>query len=392
MNDALVVNLFAPKHRTRENKLITERDLVKRFLRYVQIDSESCDEKAMCEMLIDELTALGLAPYQDNAGVAIGSNGGNVLCNVPGTLAQESLLLVAHLDTVRPGRGIVPSIRDGHIVTDKRTVLGGDDKSGVAVIMETVTQMIQNRSDHRPLEILFTIGEEIGVKGSENLDYTGICACEAVVFDSQGTVGDIKVYAPGKNKLHLTVHGKAAHAGAFPENGVSAIAAAARGVAGMRLLRIDEETTANIGSFVAEGSTNVVNDLVRIEAEVRSQSVEKLNAQCAHMMQCMEEAAVVVGATVECSIEQGTQPYHICENHPLIAEIAALCREENIPPRVFGDGGGSDANNLAKHGIAAIALGCGMDKVHTVEESLCIRDFYDAACILERLLGTARSA
>ncbi|MDD3920612.1 MAG: M20/M25/M40 family metallo-hydrolase [Eubacteriales bacterium] len=366
--------------------------MVKRFLRYVQIDSESCNEKAMCEVLLGELTALGLSPYMDQAGAAIGSNGGNIICSVPGTLQGECLLLCAHVDTVKPGCGVRPTVQEGCIVTDRRTVLGGDDKSGVAIIMETVEEIILSGRPHRPLEILFTIGEEIGVKGSEHLDYSQIRSKEAIVIDSQGTVGDIKVFAPGKNKLSVTVYGKAAHAGACPEKGVSAIFAASCGVANMRLLRIDEETTANIGSFLASGATNVVNDTVHIEAEVRSQSIEKLNAQCAHMIRCLTDAAEQNGAHVEYTIEAGTQPYRVREDHPLIAEVRTLCLNERLPVRVFGDGGGSDANRLARHGIAPIALGCGMDKVHTTEEYLCIRDFCNTAHILENLLTIARDA
>ncbi len=371
--------------------MIIEKHLVERFFRYVRIDSESRDERAMCMRLMQELEEMGFHPRMDEAGRAFQSNGGNLYCKIPGASSGEPLLLAAHVDTVGPGRGICPVLREGYAVSAGDTVLGGDDKSGVAVIMEAIEQVTRGRTPHRPVELVFTIGEEIGVRGSALLDYSAIRAKEAIVMDSRGTVGDIKVYAPGKKKLHITVRGRAAHAGACPEQGISAISVASAAIAEMKLLRIDGETTANIGSFLAEGATNVVNELVRIEAEARSQSAEKLDAQCRHMIQCFAAAAEKSGASVACVVEDGARPYRIREDHPLVREVLALCRAEGIRAAATGDGGGSDANNFAAHGIAAIALGCGMDRVHTTEETLCIRDFADAARVLTRLLASDRA-
>ena len=371
--------------------MIIEKHLVERFFRYVRIDSQSRDERAMCMYLMRELEEMGFHPLMDQAGEAFQSNGGNLYCKIPGTLPGEPLLLAAHVDTVGPGRGICPVLQDGYAVSAGNTVLGGDDKAGVAVIMEAIEQITKGKIPHRPVELVFTVGEEIGMKGSALLDYAAICAKEAIVMDSRGTVGDIKLYAPGKRKLHITVRGRAAHAGACPEQGISAISVASAAIAGMKLLRIDGETTANIGSFLAEGATNVVNDLVRIEAEARSQSAEKLDAQCRHMIQCFETAAAESGAGVACVVEDGARPYRIREDHPLVQELLALCRAEGIEAAATGDGGGSDANNFAAHGIAAIALGCGMDRVHTTEETLCIRDFVAAAGILIKLLASDRA-
>ena len=370
---------------------MTEESLIQRFMRYVRISSESGEEDMMCQTLLAELKELGLDPHVDKAGEAFGSTAGNIVCRIPGRISGEWLLLVAHMDTVKPGKNVTPSIKDGYIVSDGTTVLGGDDKSGIAIIMEAVTHILHSGVPHRPVELLFTVGEELGLKGSAALDYQKLRSKEAIVLDSQGTVGDIKVYAPGKNKLHIAIHGRAAHAGACPEDGVDAIYAAACGVSKMRLLRIDDETTANIGSFIAEGATNVVNNLVHIEAEVRSQSIEKLDAQCAHMIRCIEDAAEENNATAECVVEASTKPYRIRQDHPLILEIDKLCRRFDLPTRVFGDGGGSDANNLIQHNITAIALGCGMDKVHTIKETLCIREFYNAAQVIEKLLTVARA-
>lgn len=347
-----------------------ERKLLTRLFRYIQIDSESGSEGRMCSAVMEDLKGMGLSPVQDRVGEAIGSDGGNIYCMIPGELPGSPLLLTAHLDTVRPGRNIEPVLVDQLISSKGDTVLGGDDKSGVALIMELLDCVRTKKIPHRSLEVLFTVSEEVGLKGSQYFDYSILQSDQAIVMDSQGGFGDIKLWASGKNKLFFDVYGKAAHAGANPEDGVSAISVAAKAISDMKLLRIDEETTANIGSFIAEGSTNIVNAHVRFDAEVRSFSLDKLQAQCDHMIQCVQAACGKHGATCKYMVEEGGRPYRISEDHPLVKELTEFCKRMNIPYRTFGDGGGSDANNLALHGITAVALGCGMDKIHTANEIL----------------------
>lgn len=366
--------------------MINNNNLIDRFLRYVQVDSESRNESKMCSLIQNELSQMGLVSERDEAGKAFSSDGGNIHCWIPGTIPGDPILLIAHLDTVSPGKGVHPIIENGIIHSDGTTVLGGDDKSGVAVIMEAVNTIISNKLPHRSTELLFTIGEELGMKGSGALDYGILHSKQAIVFDSQGTVGFIKTSAPGKSKIHFVIHGKAAHAGAFPEKGISAISIAAKAVCDMKLLRVDEETTANIGSFIAEGNTNVVNDLVRMEAEVRSHSSEKLKAQCVHMVSCVEHASELFGGKAEIVVEAGSEPYAISSEHPLVQLVAEACARNEIKYKVFGDGGGSDANNMMQHGITAVALGCGMDRIHTVNETLSIEAFTEACHVLLQLL------
>lgn len=359
--------------------MVDERKLLTRLFRYIQIDSESGSEGRMCSAIMEDLKNMGFSPVQDQTGEIIGSDGGNIYCMIPGKLPGPPLLLTAHLDTVRPGRSIEPVLVDQVISSKGDTVLGGDDKSGVALIMEALDCIRQQKIPHRSLEVLFTISEELGLKGSQHFDYSVLQSNQAIVMDSQGGFGDIKLWAPGKNKLFFDIYGKAAHAGANPEDGISAISVAAKAISDMKLLRIDEETTANIGSFIAEGSTNIVNAHVRFDAEVRSFSLDKLQAQCDHMIRCVQIACEKYGSTCQWQIEEGGRPYRICEDHPLVKNLTEFCKKMNIPYRTFGDGGGSDANNLALHGITAVALGCGMDKIHTANEILDKNTYLQAA-------------
>lgn len=263
---------------------VNEPRLLDSFLEYVRIDSETGIEREMALRLERELRALGCSVSFDNAGEKLGCNVGNLYAVLPGESGREPLLLSAHMDTVKPGLGIVPIVEDGVIHTDGSTVLGGDDKSGVAAIMEALRVLQEEKLPHPTLEIVFSIHEEGGVRGSANLDYSRLTAKRAVVLDSSGAPGKMILAAPGQYKLNVEILGKSSHAGVSPEAGISAIQVAADAIGKMKLLRIDEETTANIGSIHAQFATNVVPDRLTLSAEARSRNNDKLEAQGQHML------------------------------------------------------------------------------------------------------------
>ena len=227
---------------------IDREALVERLLRYVQIDSETGDEGAMARQLVEDFQALGCHVTTDDIREAARTTGSNVYATLPGDPALEPLMLSAHMDTVIPGKGVRPKVcEDGYIRSDGTTVLGGDDKAGICAIMEAVKAAA--KESHRTVEVVITVREESGLIGAQHLDYGRITAKKAVVLDTGGTGGDIITKAPGQNKIVAVVHGRKAHAGSSPEKGISAIQVAAHGVAAMKLLRVDEETTCNIGTF-----------------------------------------------------------------------------------------------------------------------------------------------
>ena len=244
--------------------------VVKTFLEYVQISSESRWEAAFSQRLAEDLQQIGLTVETDDSADKVKANTGNLYAFLPGEADLEPILLCAHMDTVPPGQGIHPVIEDGIIRSASDTILGSDDKSGAAAIVEALREIVQQKLPHRPVEVVFTICEEVGLLGAKYLDYSRLRAKKAVVFDNEGDVGTIVNQAPGHVEISATITGRAAHAGVAPEEGISAIQVAAEAVSQMQLLRIDAETTANIGTFFAAGPNNIVPETVRLAAEVRS--------------------------------------------------------------------------------------------------------------------------
>ena len=351
--------------------------LVDNFLRYVQIDSESFNELEMAKAVAAELSELGFEVYMDDCGKNFGSNAGNIYATLKGDETKEALLFSAHMDTVKPGIGVKPVIRDGVIYSDGTTVLGGDDKSGIVSVIEAVRMIKEQGLNHPTIEVVFTICEEVGLLGSRYLDYSRITAKKAVVLDSSGDAGTILNGAPGQIKIDGWFVGKAAHAGIAPETGISAVQIAAEAVSNMKLLRIDEETTANVGTMCAEYATNIVPEKVRFIAEARSRNDEKLSAQKAHMVKCIEDACAKFGGKWEGEVRDSYYAYHVEDSDEWLAHIVEACKAIDLPVCIKASGGGSDANNMNRNGIKALVLGTGMAKVHSVNEEITIKNLED---------------
>lgn len=359
--------------------MVNEKRLLDTFLEYVQIDSETKNERAMGEKLMEDLKALGLEVHRDCAGEKFGSNGFNIHAFLPGTIPGEPTIMCAHMDTVVPGNGIKPIIEDGVIRTDGSTILAGDDKSGIAGIMEAVRTVKEQNLPCRDTEILFTIGEEGGMQGAKNLDYSLLKGKEAMVFDSSGDVGKILTCGPGQIKIFATIVGRSSHAGLAPEAGISAIQVAAKGIAKMNLLRIDEETTCNIGTLKAEYATNIVPEKAEFIAEVRSRSLDKLNAQADHIVGCLKEACEEMGAVLECNPMTNYVSFNVPNDDEIVKRCLASFERLGVEPVIAKGGGGSDANVMALHGIKAVVLSTGMAKVHTTSETLKIENLNKTA-------------
>lgn len=359
--------------------MINEKRLLDTFLEYVQIDSETKNEKAMCDRVKADLEALGFEVQTDNAGAGYGSNGYNVHAYMQGELGGEPTIFSAHLDTVKPGNGIKPIITDGLIHTDGSTILAGDDKCGVAAIMEAIKTIKENHTPCRNTEILFSIGEEGGMNGIKNMDWSMIKGKEALVLDSSGDVGKVITCGPGQIKIFATIIGKTSHAGLAPENGISAIQVAAKGIANMNLLRIDEETTCNIGTLKAEYATNIVPDRCELIAEVRSRNLDKLNAQAAHIKDCLQAACDEAGAKLECELVQNYVSFNVPHDDKLVKRIETSCGRLGYHFYTANGGGGSDLNVMALNGVKGVVLGVGMTKVHTTEECIKIEDLNKTA-------------
>lgn len=355
--------------------------LVERFLEYVQIDSPTKEEKDFKDRLMKDLKDLGVEVYEDDAGEKAGSNSGNLIAKLKGT-GDKTVLFSAHMDTVSPGRGIKPEIRDGIIYSDGTTVLGSDDKAGVAAIVEMLQVLIEEEIPHHNIEVAFTIYEEGGLFGSKYLDYSKLNADFGIVVDSGSAPGYTVLQGPAQNKINVKFKGKTAHAGVAPETGISAIQIAADAISNMKLLRIDEETTANIGFIGGGGPTNIVTDEVEIKAEARSLDNAKLKAQTEHMVQCVKDAQDKYGIEAEIEVQEAYKAFSVTEDSLPAQMVKAACEKAGLEFVPGKSGGGSDTNNFNLNGIPSVNLGVGYEKVHTTEEFMPIKDLHTVAKLL----------
>ena len=352
--------------------MIDKERLVQTFLTLVRIDSPSGHEQDIGEHLLRQLRTWTPHVERDDAG--------NVIAHLEGTKSGPAILLNAHMDTVGTDRGIVPVIRDGVIYSEGETILGADDKSGLAIILEVLQTLADHPDIPRPrLDVVFTVGEERGLEGARALDMTRLRAQRGVVLDSGGPIGTIIVAAPYQDQHHFVVHGRASHAGAEPEKGINAIQVAAHAIARMRMGRIDEETTANVGRIEGGVATNIVPARVEVHAEARSRTESKLVAQTEHMKQAFEDAAKAFGATVEAHIRRLYNGYRHPVDSPLVRWVADAARRLGIEPRYREAGGGTDANVFNERGLPAVVISTGQTAVHTPNEHIAIQDLYDGA-------------
>ncbi len=368
--------------------MINEKRLLNRFLEYVQIDSPTKNEREFANFLKNEMEEIGLEVIMDDAGEKVGSDSGNLIGKLKGTTEGETILFSSHMDTVSPGVGIKPQIKDGVIYSDGTTILGGDDKAGIASIMEALQVIKEENIPHGDIEIAFTIYEEGGLYGSKNLDYSKINAQLGFVLDSGGSPGEIIVEGPAQNKINVKFIGKEAHAGVAPEEGISAIQIASEAISNMSLLRIDEETTANVGCISGGEVTNIVTKEVNIEAEARSLQDDKLEKQTDHMVKCCKDAAEKFGGEVEFEVKNSYGAFKVDAEHDIVKKVKKVCENLGLKPYTTKSGGGSDTNILNANGITAVNLGIGEKNPHTVEEHLHIKDLENSAKLALEIIKT----
>lgn len=350
--------------------MVSEDRLLDGLLRLIRTGSPSRKEGRAAALVCDQLAALGLQAAVDSANLQFEGEVGNVICRVPSDSDLPPLILNAHLDTVEPGEGIEPEVVDGVVRSQGDTVLGADDKAGVAAILEALRVVKERDLPHPPLEIVFTVAEEVGLLGARHLDYSALSARVGFSIDSDGPVGGVVVRAPGEEKITATVKGRAAHAGVCPEQGVDAIAIASRAVAGMRLGRIDDETTANVGTIHGGTAINIVPDRVVLEGEARSHDPEKLRGQMDDMVERLRAEAQAAGGEAEVEVEVLYERFALGENELPVVIARTAAQEMGLEVTLRSSGGGSDANIFNARGIATVVLAVGHDRVHTIQESM----------------------
>ena len=254
------------------------------------------------------------------------------------------------------------------------TILGADDKAGVAALLEMAHIITAGQPDHGHIDIIFTVAEEKGLLGAKHLNWELVRGEYGFVLDGAGPVGDVTITAPWQNTFTALFHGKAAHAGVSPEAGVSAVQAAARAVETMPLGRRDKETTANIGTIEGGRAINIVPDRAEIKGEARSLSVTKLNSQTDHMVQATELAAKTYGATVDIEVKREYDGFNLSKKDPVVRWAANALDLIGVKPSHVSTGGGSDTNVFNARGVPTVNLGAGYLSPHTVDESVSVQE------------------
>jgi tripeptide aminopeptidase len=372
--------------------MINEARLAETFIELVKIDSISKEEGAVCDRLRSILEKLGAETLVDGAGGALGGDTGNLIARFAGSRSAVPLMLNAHMDTVEPGRGVTPGFADGTFTSDGSTILGADDKSAVAILVEVMTAVVENNLPCGPVDLVFTICEEIGLLGARHLDFSNIRAEFGYALDATDTEG-IVMQAPSANSIAFTIHGKDAHAGAAPEKGINAIAIAARAIDGLTVGRLDRETTCNIGVIRGGLAQNIVPPKVEISAEARSHDEDKLAAVTERMVAAFESAVTAFGGgegvdapRLETRVERDFTRTRIPDDHPVI--LLARQAAENLGRTIKGKitGGGADANIFFEKGIVTGVLGTGMRDMHTVRENVRLSDMVRCAELVLEIL------
>ena len=357
---------------------INENRLLASFLELVQIDSPSGQEQEVGEYLKKQLTDLGGRVQQDDAG--------NLIARFPGQ-GEETILLSAHMDTVGKDTGIKPVVRDGVVYSDGTTILGADDKSGVAVVLETLALFQeQTQLSHPPIEVVFSVQEEVGLVGAKKLDATQLQSSWGLIFDAGGPIGTLVYSAPSQNKLDIIVHGKKSHAGSSPEKGINAIVVAAEAIIAAPIGRIDEETTSNVGVISGGEATNIVPDRVTLRAEARSRNQAKLDDLTASMVKAFKSAAENHETSVDIDVSFTYPGYVVTpEQRPyVVAQQAIESLGFEFAPQMGG--GGTDGNIYNNAGIPCVVLSTGQMNAHTREEYIAIQDMVDSTKVVVQLL------
>jgi tripeptide aminopeptidase len=366
-------------------------DVLSLFLELAALPSPPGEERAVADRVLDYLGALGLEADEDDAGAKVGSTMGNIFCRIePAGGSGAPLFFCAHLDTVPPEAPIEPVVGEDEVVRNGAgTILGADDKSAVAAMLEAAARLVEDGRPHSGVELLFTPKEEVGLLGAAALDESRLASRFGYVYDHAGPVGEVILGAPHQQKLDVRFHGRAAHAGMFPEEGRSAIAAAARAIADLRLGRLDEETSANVGRIEGGTARNVVPEWCGFAAEARSHDERKLADLIREMVDTITFAASLEECEVEAQVSGLSRGYRFRRDDLPVRLAAAALERVGREPSYILSGGGADANVFNERGLQCVNLANGMTDIHTPEERIAVADLQEMVEVTLALIEAA---
>lgn len=363
------------------------------MVRLCEIPSPSREEGRVAELVRSELRGMGAEVHEDDAAAALPAGCGNIVARFAPTAEGTPIMFGVHLDTVPVTDTIEVALDgDGHLTNAHHAILGGDDKSAVAVVLQAMKQVTAEGRPHAGVELVFTPCEEIGLRGAAHFDPRPLRAAFGFVYDHTGPVGDIVGAAPSLHRIRATFVGRPAHAGITPESGRSAILAAAKAIGRMPLGRIDAETTANIGTVEGGTATNVIAERCTITAEARSRDEQSLSVQLTAMLDAMTWAASECEVDLETRVEREFSAYRVGEGDPQVAMAISVLSALGHTPRLVPSGGGSDVNAFIRNGFPAVNLCNGMIDVHTPDEKIAVRSLEQMLDVTLGLIDAARAS
>lgn len=362
--------------------MINRERLRENLLKLLSIDSPSKKEGAIARFLKKKLSSLGFEVWEDSAGTAVQGEVGNIIGRKDGI--GIPLLFNAHMDTIASTAGMKIKIEDEVIGQEGASILGGDDKAGISAILEAVEAVVEEGIPHPPLEVIFTVCEETGLEGAKALDTSQLRAKAGFVLDG-GEPQVAIISAPSHEQITFLVRGRAAHAGVHPEQGINAIQLAAKAIAKMRLGRIDEETTANIGVVKGGKARNIVPDYVEVLGEARSRSEGKLRQQVEHMISCFEEVRKEGGDFI-CRVEREYNMFRLTSDSLPVRLLLSAGEKIGLPISLRDGGGGSDANVFNERGIISLIMGAGAHMPHSPQEKINLKELELSALLLYHIL------
>jgi len=367
-------------------------DVVDLFTELAALPSPPGEERAVADVVARYLRDLGLDVDEDDAGAKVGSTIGNLYCRLGGNGNGDGIpvFLCAHLDTVPPTGPINPVVEDGVVRNSGGTILGADNKSAVAVMLEATRRVLAENRPHAGLELLFTPKEEVGLLGAGAFEHDRLQARVGYVYDQAAEIGEVILGAPYSHSMEVRFHGRAAHAGMYPEDGRSAIAAAAKAIADLRLGRLDEETTANVGVINGGTAGNIVPEWCTFLAEARSHDERKLREVVQEMLDAIAFAGGLEDCEVETEVHKSYSGYRFKREDDVVQIAHAGLERAGFTPTYALSGGGADANVFNERGLRCLNLANGMLDIHTPDERIAVEDLERMVDVTLALLDVAR--
>jgi tripeptide aminopeptidase len=363
------------------------------FTELAALPSPPGEERAVADIVTRYLRDLGLSVDEDGAGEKVGSTMGNLFCRVePNDGGGTPIFLCAHLDTVPPEGPIEPVVEDGIVRNAGGTILGADNKAAVAAMLEGTRRLLAENRRHAGVELLFTPKEEVGLLGAAAFDHERLRARVGYVYDQAAPIGDVILGAPHSQAMEVRFHGRAAHSGMYPEEGRSAIAAAARAIADLRLGRVDEETTANVGIIRGGTAANIVPEWCTLDAEARSHDERKLAELVQEMLDAFSFAAGLEDCEVETRVSKSYRGYRFKRDDSVVRIAHAALERAGYAPSYGLSGGAADANVFNERGLACLNLANGMQDIHTPDERITVEDLEGMVDVTLALVAVARDA